>query len=100
MGSPFQEDGRHLRILRRILVALCFMPSFLHGETIIQWDFEDSLDATTPHAALEPLKSQPAAAPSVLYEEVETPRGTIQAAHFSRGTIFRARPGLSPNGGG
>jgi hypothetical protein len=89
-----------LRIHIAILAAITLDPLLLRAETVVQWDFNGSLDATTASSALVEGRAAPAAVPSVAFEEVSGPQGTAEVAHFSRGTLFRARPGLSPNGGG
>jgi Calcineurin-like phosphoesterase len=92
--------GRLGRSSLGLLVALTVAASPLRGETVVQWDLNGDLNATTAHPPLSVGAAHPAIAPSVTFEDADTPGGTAQVAHFSRGTYFRARPGLSPNGGG
>jgi len=70
------------------------------AETIAQWDFDGSLASETGQPALVPEASAPASAPGVTFEPVTVHGRSSQAAHFTRGTMFRVHPQLGPNGGG
>jgi hypothetical protein len=77
---------------------------FLLGQSLsgadAQWDFNGTLDATTPHAPLVALAAFPAALPEVTFEELEINGQFAEVAHFTRGTYFDVPHDMPPNGGG
>jgi hypothetical protein len=60
-----------------------------------QWDFDGNLDSSTGAAALTVH-----GAAGVAFEFAIINGEVAQVARFTRGTYFRVRPGVGPNGGG
>lgn len=76
------------------------IPHVLQPVNVAQWDFNGDLSATIGSSALVPGYSGPATAPAYSFTNATIGGDTAQVASFSRGTFFRAAPGLAANGGG
>ena len=101
IGPAFRRDGGYgcapaiCRHATWLLVAFLVVSGATVRGGVAQWDFDFDLDSTTGHDPLEEWALMLSE-----FEEMEIGGEVAAVLHFQRGTYFRVRPGLPPNGGG
>ncbi len=87
-----------LGLVTALLVGFAVAPA--RAQSIAQWDFDGSLEASTDHEDLFEEMVPPGFDLQVDFEELEIGDDVAEVARFAQGTVFRLTHGFEPNGGG